>query len=56
VVTLDDETEIIQTLEQGPPGPQGPKGDPGDNGDQGVQGDAGPPGPIPLPDHNDLTM
>ena len=45
VVTLDDETEIIQTLEQGPPGPQGPKGDPGDNGDPGVQGDVGPPGP-----------
>ena len=55
VVTLDDETEIIQTFEQGPPGPQGPKGQQGDKGDQGdvgpqgdqgIQGDKGDQGDV----------
>ena len=59
VVILDDETDIIQTFEQGPPGPQGPpglqgeKGDPstvpgppGPKGDQGIQGD---PSTVPGP-------
>ncbi|MGY3119135.1 hypothetical protein ACVWXQ_003072 [Bradyrhizobium sp. S3.14.4] len=64
VVTFDDETEIIQTFEQGPPGPPGPegprgyqgdKGDPGgpgpqgDPGPKGDQGDVGPQGPQGIP-------
>jgi hypothetical protein len=46
VVVLDQELEIIQTLEQGPPGPPGPQGPPGSLGPEGPQGPAGPPGPV----------
>ena len=59
IVTLDDETDIIQTFEQGPPGPQGPpgenssvqgpqgdKGDTGAQGPQGVKGDKGDQGNV----------
>jgi hypothetical protein len=35
IVVLDDEIEVIQTLEQGPPGPQGPPGEYGEKGDPG---------------------
>jgi hypothetical protein len=46
VVILDNETEIIQTLEQGPPGPPGPNGPPGPDGRPStVPGPQGPPGP-----------
>lgn len=38
VVVLDQELEIIQTLEQGPPGPQGPVGPVGPPGPQGPTG------------------
>ena len=38
VVTLDEETEVIQTVEQGPPGTQGP---PGAQGAPGAPGSAG---------------
>lgn len=49
VVTLDDETEIIQTMEQGPPGPpggDGPPGVPGVAGPPGVKGDKGDKGDV----------
>jgi hypothetical protein len=55
VVILDDETEIIQTFEQGPPGPpgvqgpQGATGAPGPQGEKGDEGDTGPPGPQGVP-------
>ena len=49
VVILDDETEIIQTFEQGPPGPPGPEGDKGATGPQGDTGVAGPQGPQGFP-------
>ena len=45
VVVLDQDVEIIQTLEQGPPGPPGP---PGNQGAPGT-GPAGPPGPTGAP-------
>lgn len=35
VVVLEDNVEVIQTMEQGPPGPKGDKGDRGDKGDPG---------------------
>ena len=41
-VALDQELEVIQTLDEGPPGP---KGDDGDAGPPGPGGTAGPPGP-----------
>jgi hypothetical protein len=44
IVTLDQELEIIQVLEQGPPGPVGPDGPPGIAGPPGPQGPQGPQG------------
>jgi hypothetical protein len=38
VVTLDEETEVIQTFDQGPPGIAGPQGTPGKPGEPGVDG------------------
>jgi len=46
VVILEDETEVIQTLEQGPPGPQGPQGPRGLTGPEGGPGPEGDPGPV----------
>ena len=45
IVILDNETEIIQTMEQGPPGPPGA---PGESivGPQGTPGEQGPQGPF----------
>lgn len=50
VVTFDDETEVIQTFEQGPPGiqgkpgPPGPPGGPGEDGNTIVYGPTNPSG------------
>jgi hypothetical protein len=45
IVLLDDEVEVIQTMQQGPPGPPGIAGPPGIVGPVGPQGDTGPQGP-----------
>ena len=53
VVILDQDIEVIQTLDQGPPGPPGvgepgvpgPAGPPGPMGDIGIAGPQGPQGP-----------
>ncbi len=44
VVMVDQDVEVIQTLEQGPPGPPGPPGNQGAPG-TGLPGPQGPPGP-----------
>ena len=49
VVIFDDETEIIQTYEQGPPGPMGVQGPAGETGPPGPQGDKGDASTVPGP-------
>ena len=44
IVILDQELEIIQVLEQGPPGPIGPQGIQGMQGQPGPQGEKGDKG------------
>ncbi|MBT1509393.1 hypothetical protein KIP88_02665 [Bradyrhizobium sp. SRL28] len=58
IVTLDEEIDIIQTMEQGPPGPPGigEKGDKGDVGAQGPQGVPGLQGPQGIPGVNGNTV
>jgi len=46
IVTLEEETEVIQTLDMGPPGPTGPPGLLGPTGPVGETGPAGPEGDI----------
>jgi len=47
VVTLDEETEVIQTMEQGPPGPPGAEGIPGPQGPKGDDGNTIITGNVP---------
>ncbi|MBO4221938.1 hypothetical protein [Bradyrhizobium neotropicale] len=47
VVILDDEAEIIQTFEQGPPGPPGAAGSPGPAGPPGEDGNTIITGDVP---------
>lgn len=53
VVVLEDNVEVIQTMEQGPPGPPGAKGDRGDKGDPGNTVLYGPADPLNHADGED---
>lgn len=53
VVVLEDNVEIIQTFEQGPPGPQGPPGGHGDKGEPGNTVLYGPADPLNHADGED---
>lgn len=53
VVVLEDNVEVIQTMEQGPPGPKGDKGDRGDKGDPGNTVLYGPADPLNHADGED---
>lgn len=53
VVVLEDNVEVIQTFEQGPPGPQGPPGGHGDKGEPGNTVLYGPADPLNHADGED---